>query len=220
MQYYLPWRGNGRLISNECSSFPIPHRFSVVENAGLRKSSWLTSRRDDPAREETVRLSFKPRQMSTYSPAVWRSRKLHTVTAGTLKIKSVRIELLIPNSGWGLGLLVCHVISTVGESGPAASPERELRKFYASTCSWNWALAHSLMDSQWLSCSPEVGVSLQPRNIHIPPRPDVVTLCNSVNYGILLTWVCRVWWLAGAAFIFIHSSFNACIYPSIYSTVL
>lgn len=113
MQYYLPWRGNGRLASNECSSFPIPHRFSVVENAGLRKTSWLTSRRDDPAREETVRLSFKPRQMSTYSPAVWRSGKLRTVTAGTLEIKSVRIELLVPHSAWGLGLLVGHVISTL-----------------------------------------------------------------------------------------------------------
>ena len=101
-KYHLPWRGNGRLISEECSSLPIPHRFSIVEKAGLRKTSWLISRRDDPAREETVRLSFKPRQMSTYSPAVWRSGKLCTVTAGTLEITSVRIELLIPTLDEGL----------------------------------------------------------------------------------------------------------------------
>jgi len=66
--------------------------------------SWLISSRDDPAREETVRPSFKPSQISTYFPAVWRSGKLHTVTGSTLEITSVRMGLLIPHCGQGLGV--------------------------------------------------------------------------------------------------------------------
>lgn len=42
---------------------------------------------------------FKPNQIITYLPTVWRSGKLHVVTSSTLGITSVRVELLIPHSG-------------------------------------------------------------------------------------------------------------------------
>lgn len=132
------------------------------------------------------------------------------------EITSVKIELLILlwRRAWPPSL-PCDQHS-VGDCGPAPSLERELGKFSdASACSWSWAWAHSLMDSQWLSCSPEVDLA-SIRNIHIPLRPDVVALCNSVDYGILLTWVCSMCWLAGAAFILsIHPCMCAFTHPFI-----
>lgn len=63
-----------------------------------KKKSWLSSSRDDPSMEETVRPSFKSSQISTYFPTARSSGKLHAVTSSTLEITSVRMELLIPYS--------------------------------------------------------------------------------------------------------------------------
>lgn len=88
----------GMLMSVHGADCPAPTSSWKV-GTQPHKTSWVVCSSHDTRREnEVVRPSFKPNHIITYLPAVWRSRKLLTVTPSPLGITSAGVELLVPHS--------------------------------------------------------------------------------------------------------------------------
>lgn len=138
---------------SECYSWPNPCRLQEVEKQDLHKHPGWSPVEMTLQGGGDRQAFFKPSQIITYLPTVWRSGKLHAVTSSPLGITSVRVELLIPHSGdrdlesksdmWST---LFGIVVTANSSG------REFGMIFCkSVCSWAGLWHISLWIELWFS---------------------------------------------------------------------